>query len=185
MKETTDPPEKTTIFSINPVTNKPFMEYEDLVDLIRTHINSNQSNLLNKFEMDDLVQDLLIHFINKKYNLSYEPRLFVYLNIKYYLVANFNESIKPKNNFIQPFTLVRNEENTEELYSELINYSDSISPEDIILANEKFVIFRRENIRNAIVWGDDLKLAPSGWTGPYVVVYKRNAIFKENFKSLI
>ena len=61
---------KTTIFSIDPNTNQPYMTVERALKLAETHINKTCQNLLNHhhFTVEDLVQEIMLKVSSSAYN---------------------------------------------------------------------------------------------------------------------
>ena len=102
------------------------------------------------------------------------------------LLKMSKESIRELMETANACVSLSNRANEEDSSSFMDLMSDSISPEDITLAKEEFNIFRIENVRNAVVWGDKMTLAPEGWSGPKIVFVKQSRrLIKEDYENLI
>lgn len=176
-------PRTTTIFSINPSTGKAYMELTEIEGRTRGYLCRHAKNLLSRMDLDDVQQEVYLSLIATEYNpQAYEASIWLYINIKSTIGEQHKTLQAKKNNFTIPDSVKTNSDG--ESFSLLDMATDHISPEDIILANEVFNKFRYDNIRNAIVWGDDLKLAPNEYKGPTIILFKKNRVV-EDYQSLI
>lgn len=170
------------IFTINPTTNKPYMSVYECNSRIKNYVHLHARGLVSKVGFEDILQDIYVEVLSKPFNpLTYNATTHLYLNMKNVICNYYNYLNHPKVKMMSttPMQWEDGEEISIEEYSPYL-----ITPEDVLLANEKFNEFRRDNIRNAIVWGDDLNLAPSEYDGPSIPNCKQNRI-KENYRDLI
>lgn len=172
-----------TIFSTDPITEKPYMTIDECNSRIKNYVYKHAKSLVTVVDFEDIKQDVYMEMLSKTFNpLTYNASTYLYLNMKNVICNNYNYLNHPKVKMIaKNHTFIQED---GELGSIIDYATDSVSSEDIILANEKFNEFRRDNIRNAIVWGDDLTLAPEEYNGPIIARHKEDRV-KENYRDLI
>jgi hypothetical protein len=61
-------PPKTTIFSINPDTNLPYLDIKRAESLIAYHILNRASHMLLRDSLEDLIQDLMVQMCTQKFD---------------------------------------------------------------------------------------------------------------------
>jgi hypothetical protein len=177
---------KTTIFSLNPITGKPFMAIEDIQKLIKYHVTFNGGSLIGRFGIEDLVQDCLLALVKYEYKPDLSaPKTFVLTVAKSTLGKKSNYFKNKGRNLEVSDYLLTNQESGESIWATSLGTID-INPEDYLLAKEKALKFRVENIRNALVWGDKLSLAPSEYKGPSIIKVKNGEKVnnRENYWNL-
>lgn len=132
-------PQITTVFSINPKTNQPYIEIEMAEKIIGYHIAKFSKNLLNykSNQMEDLVQDVLERLCSATYDpTKSSPKTFILMVAKSALgnIVKY-EGTRGKDLESADFALFTGEDGYTFMATEAIGINN-ISPLDVILAKE-------------------------------------------------
>lgn len=129
----------TTIFSINPATNKPYIDVEMAQKVIGYHIAHYSKNLLNykSNQMEDLIQEVLVRLCSATYDpTKSNPKTFILLVAKSRLgnIVDY-ENTYDKNLEGSDFVVFTGDDGSAVMATEAIGIND-ITPEDYLLASE-------------------------------------------------
>lgn len=146
----------TTIFSINPETNQPYMTPTHAHKLAWTHVRNYANNIPEKYAREDLVQECLLAVCKATFNpnMGASAKTFALLCYRHQMARVVQMSKqKGKPLEVPDFFLLGNED--EGFASEILSVQN-ITPEDYILARERAVELskiRKEIGRNAALPG--------------------------------
>jgi DNA-directed RNA polymerase specialized sigma24 family protein len=151
---------RTTVFSIDSKTGEPHLTVEYAKNLIMHHVHTRASYLLYRYEMEDIVQEVLLKFVKVHYKPKLvAPRTFAIMVIKQAIarilvyastqknsaatvVDNKGQKVYTKsgNAVTVPAKVIgeRLEISDEgEMISSLDFRPDMVTPEDVLLAKER------------------------------------------------
>lgn len=173
------PPQITTVFSINPSTNEPYITVEVAMNVIKYHLFHRDKNILNYKlnSMEDLVQNILLCLCKYAYNPTLSaPKTFIIMVAKH-RVGNIIkwENTYDKNLEGSDFVVNIDDEQGPKLATEVYSPQYNITPEDVLLANEFANEFFEKGQRKA---NSSFRTFPKGWT------QQRN-VRKPNFKKKV
>lgn len=138
-----------TVFSVNPETGEPYMTLKGATKLAATHIRRYGVNLLRWYDIEDLIQELLLRLCIAKYDPTLSaPMTFMIMCFSSKL-GQLANARKNNNRYLEVSDIQLNEtQMLSEVYGEC-----NITPEDVLQACDQVSEYQQTEKR------------PEGWRG--------------------
>lgn len=144
MKAPITKPPKTTVFSIDPTTNQPYITVNEATKVILKHIHLTGKNILQHNDVEDVTQSILTRACQSAYNPDKSaPTTFIILMASSQLGRLFNRR-QWKDRYLEIPDFIVGQEDDGPMCTEMA--VDNLTPETILDVKQQ-VILTTENKR--------------------------------------
>lgn len=147
-----------TVFDINPLTNKPYIEAQRVYDWASRVIGRSIREMHGQ-SLEDFVQDFFVYILKVDYKSKIPAELFIHIYLKYFILYKLDSFKAKKKKSESVSDLV--EEGVMQSKLEISLYF--IDPSNFLETKEYIKSFREHNTKEAKYFGQGIRQAPIGF----------------------